>query len=467
MTSEGGRWGHLASVLPWMTGLLSRSVDGGPNWWRYGPGKSLRTRLFRRPLVQVGALPDADPLTEELDATAERPDGNPQHGTAVLACRDLDTGGVESVVSALALELPRHGWRVRVICERGGRVAGGLVSAGVDVVSASTMGEAHALLSEAASPSVVELHNAPQFMIDACIELGLPMVQVVHTMDVNRSRQSWTAEAKLVRQSAACAAVSEAVRTYFCRQADLSEDDVTVIPNGVRTTGGGRADYARARDVLARALGCSLDDSVVFVSLARYDLQKNVAGLVSAFGAALSERSNLRLVVAGPVEEWADLVHANAVRLASVAPSRIHLMGTSSARTLLAAADAFVLDSFFEGWPVAATEAAMAGIPLVLSEVGGARELVYGRGERGVLIPNPAADIERVDLQSIRIARAGVNQQRNRSKAVEAIVSCHDELSTWVDRRQHLAESARDWLRAETMAARHAVLLSEAVGLHD
>ena len=43
---------------------------------------------------------------------------------------------------------------------------------------------------------------------------------------------------------------------------------------------------------------------------------------------------------------------------------------------LLAAADGFVLDSFFEGWSLASMEALFAGVPMVLSEVGGAREQI-------------------------------------------------------------------------------------------
>ncbi|MGO8610190.1 glycosyltransferase, partial [Rhizobium johnstonii] len=66
------------------------------------------------------------------------------------------------------------------------------------------------------------------------------------------------------------------------------------------------------------------------------------------------------------------------------------LLGNSDARTLLTAADAFVLDSFFEGWPVAATEAAAFGHPVILSDVGGARELVDRDPRRSVLIPNAA-----------------------------------------------------------------------------
>ena len=57
-------------------------------------------------------------------------------------------------------------------------------------------------------------------------------------------------------------------------------------------------------------------------------------------------------------------------------------------------ADAFVLPSLWEGWSLALTEAACAGLPLVATAVGGARELIAD----GRRVAGPAA--VRVDLRA-------------------------------------------------------------------
>ena len=90
------------------------------------------------------------------------------------------------------------------------------------------------------------------------------------------------------------------------------------------------------------------------------------------------------------------------------------LLGSSDARTLLAAADGFVLDSFFEGWPVAATEAASMGLSLVLSDFGGARELIARDPSHSVLIPNPCglADACRTPLWRGHAVVVGTSRTR-------------------------------------------------------
>ena len=96
--------------------------------------------------------------------------------------------------------------------------------------------------------------------------------------------------------------------------------------------------------------------------------------------------------------------------------------------TVLAAADAFVLNSFFEGWSLASMEAIFTGLPVVLSEVGGAREQVGENGERGIVVENPLGDPGVTDWRSVTRARfnlpgqsqslCGSNMRRLSRKAI-------------------------------------------------
>ena len=66
-----------------------------------------------------------------------------------------------------------------------------------------------------------------------------------------------------------------------------------------------------------------------------------------------------------------------------------------------AAADAFVLPSLLEGWSLALTEAAVCGLPLIATAVGGAADLIGEVG--GELVEPPFASI--VDLDSFSLGR--------------------------------------------------------------
>lgn len=443
----------LARFEAAVLGLVSALVDIGPDSVRFGPGRAIRTRLFAR---RLAGLP-AGRLEIVLRPTGAT--GSGQSGQVVLLTRTLGTGGVERVVATLARELPRCGMGVTVVCERGGDTADSLRRDGVFVVQAADIEAASSLIEQLPVGTVAQLHNAPDHLIAACARRGMPLVEVLHTTDVNRDDRGWARETELARDVTATIAVSRTVRDFHLHHLGQQVSPrVCVIPNGVDPSFASTPGTA-ARRRLAELLGRRLDGAVVLACLARYDMQKNIPGLVATFLAAAELRDDLHLVVAGPVEDWIEVRLADAVRRSHPAGDRVHLLGTSSTHDLLAASDAFVLDSFFEGWPVAATEAAMAGLPLVLSDVGGAHELVDGL--RGSVVANPAGAPDRLDLAMIKRARRRFRRQANRGPLAQAMLDVAEDIDMWRARRPELAASARETLGSSTMAQAHACVLND------
>lgn len=442
-------------------GAVTAIVDASGDRVRYGWGHAVRRRLLQRPLRHFHGDASTDPpavpqsLTR-LDAPID------SEATVVLVTRTLGTGGVESVVATLARRLPSHGVRTVVLCERGGVTADALRDEGIRVEVGEGAGAVLDELVTASSPVVAQLHNAPEPLIEECAGRAIPLVPVIHTTDVNLSPQAWRAQEALARRSAETIAVSEIVREFTLQHwQDPTTASVLVVPNGV--------DPARvvpgARDALGELVDADLDaDEVVFLCLARYDIQKNIPGLVSAFLELVERRPHARLVVAGPIEDWLEFSHADAIRRAHPDGGRVHLLGEGSAADLTSAADAFVLDSFFEGWPVAASEAIMAGLPVVLSDVGGARELVGPDGERGRLCANPAGDPATISLGDIRRARRRAGHQANRASVVLAMTRIVDEIAHWRADRAAAAREAAELLDADAMARAHARVVLAAAG---
>ena len=143
---------------------------------------------------------------------------------------------------------------------------------------------------------------------------------------------------------------------------------------------------------------------------------------------------------------------------------RIHLRDHVAAPAdLLAAADGFVLDSFFEGWSLAPMEALCAGVPVVLSDVGGAREQVGGDPARGYLVTNPLGDPLSVDWESLAAARcrAQANQEEF-AAAMERLVAGREDYLH--DRDRLAAESAARFSAGACLARHAAVLRAVAVG---
>ena len=252
---------------------------------------------------------------------------------------------------------------------------------------------------------------------------GLPMVTVMHNTEIHYTANKWKSYTALLERSAAGVAVSDTVREYHAHH--LSPElasRITVVPNGSPALSFATAgDRQEARSAVAQAIGVSIDHEVLFVCLARYDSQKNIAGTTVAFARAARQRNDIHLIFAGDPSDWAELRRAQALRDLADGPRRIHFLGNSDAVTLLTAGDAFVLDSFFEGWPVAATEASAAGLPLVLSEVGGAKELVSRDSEFSIMTPNPAGEAAGISDELVRKARRRTRKQSG-ARAFETAV---------------------------------------------
>ncbi|WP_228484855.1 glycosyltransferase [Microbacterium cremeum] len=376
----------------------------------------ITAKVLRRPLPVLpspatGSSPLAHPGDPEPFADL----------TCALATDGLEIGGIGFVIEELAVRLPAAKVHPVVVCRGEGPRAARLRADGIEVRPVATSGEAAAALRDV---DVIALHSAPAFVETAAIESGLPLVTAMHNTEIHFTRRRWTAFRALIRRSEVGVAVSETVREFHARHVPGPDARrFRVVPNGVPGSAPATdGDRAAARDALAGVLGVPLGDDIVFVCLARYDSQKNVAGTVASFVYALENGlAGVRFVFAGDPSDWVEVRRADAIRRCSPQGDRVHLLANSHARTLLLAADAFLLNSFFEGWAVAATEAAATGLPLVLSEVGGGAELVSFDATRSVLIPNAVGEAAAVTDARVRAARRRSRRQSNRGAFAEAL----------------------------------------------
>lgn len=414
---RGGRPGPVARLAPVVLGAAVTLADLTPPGIRYGYVHPVVARLLRGPLPVLAAAPGV-----EFRASCAPP-GAPATGPALrcgLLADHLDVGGVGRVVELLAEGLGAVGVEPVVVCPSEGARTRRLRALGVEVRVVGDDGAAAAALADVAL-DVVQLHSAPGYLTAAASGLDVPLVPVLHNTEIHYSPPMWRAAAELFARAASVVAVSEVVRRFHVEHLPVAAGEkIVVVPNGSpplpATDPGARA---RARAALEQTLGTSLTGLVVVVCLARYDSQKNVAGLVASF---LSDHDDdVRLVVAGEPSDRLEHLRAEAIRRADRRGDHVHLLGGSHAATLLTAADVFVLDSFFEGWPLAATEALAAGLPLVLSDAGGAAELVARAAEGSAVVANPTGPAAEVTDRRARDARRRARRQRNAGELAAAL----------------------------------------------
>ncbi len=410
------------------------------------------------PLTSSGIAPTWPPVAVR-EPTVAAPTSSSVTGMRCLLVTDtLDTGGVDEVVAFLARELPAHGFEVAVLiasdqATKGiGLIGRQLAAGGVEVVDPGPVDGPRWI--DGWRPDVMYLHGGMQWPVDVANALGVPAAVVLHGMHDLFGVEGSEVAAR-VRKLSAVVAVSELVRDEFlAKSSALVDTETLVIPNGVDPAKVSRFDRARARENLG------LQDEILFVSLARHALQKNTYALVTAFADVAAALPNAHLLVCGRVDEAVYTRQVVGATERSRVADRIHLRGNVE-RTdmILGAADAFVLDSFFEGWSLASMEALASGVPSVLSDVGGAREQLAAGVPSGRLVANPLGDPIGLTWDAMLAAR--FRRQTNRDELVAAIVDVADghDLAS----RDEIAEASLARFDPARSIRAHADLLSRLV----
>jgi glycosyltransferase involved in cell wall biosynthesis len=359
----------------------------------------------------------------------------------MVATGTLKLGGQEMVALFLARGLPSHGLDTVVAHTPWGpsdeETADSLGRNGVPVVKLVQHNVEQWL--EIHRPDVISIHGAPDWLVAAAAAARIPIIETLHGVSSYIfDRSTWRRERLRSRHITAFVAVSDLVRQQYLRSnPGYPPDRIIIIPNGVDTRHIVHRDRAQARAWLG------LRHEFLFVSLARYCMQKNTFGLVAAFTDVIGAYPETRLLCAGDVVDPSYFEQVRHLRDGLSCAGQIQLCGPCpDVSAVLAAADAFVLDSFFEGWSMASMEAIFTGLPAILSEVGGAREQVGENGRRGLIVENPLGDPEATDWRSIR--RARFRSQVNRTALVEAMCTVIAERDHW--------RNARDELKAEAIA---------------
>jgi glycosyltransferase involved in cell wall biosynthesis len=175
---------------------------------------------------------------------------------------------------------------------------------------------------------------------------------------------------RLLRLGASVIAVAPK-QADFLREWGVKDDRINVIPNAIPETAHNAFD---APDPVP----------LRFVTAGRFSVEKAQDVLVTAFADLLRERgpvAELMLFGEGPDLE---ATKAQAAELGVL--DQVHFPGYSrDMAQVYQAADAFVLPSRSEGLPNVLLEAAMAGVPIIATRVGGVPDLLDG-GALGDLV---------------------------------------------------------------------------------
>ena len=361
------------------------------------------------------------PLADFLATTAPLP--RPDEPVRVtLAITDLDVGGAERALVALATGLDRDRWRPAVACLAGaGALAGPLREAGIEVAClgvgarrpvAAVRALGRALRAQ--RPALVQgflFHANVASRLAARLAGRPPVLGGLRVAERRPSRGWHLALDRLTSPlGVGSVCVSTGVERFSVGRGGLDPDRLVVIPNGVDP-----ARFDAATPVDRAALGVP-PGAELCLYVGRLDPQKGLEVLVDAAADVARDRPAWHLAVAGDGPLRDELVARAA---AAGLGDRVRWLGRrGDVPGLLRAADCLVLPSLWEGMPNVVLEAMAAGLPVVATAVEGTEDLVIP-GATGWLVPpgrpGPLAD-------ALREAAADPDRRRALGRAGRARV---------------------------------------------
>jgi glycosyltransferase involved in cell wall biosynthesis len=138
------------------------------------------------------------------------------------------------------------------------------------------------------------------------------------------------------------------------------------------------------------------DDDIVLGAVGRLVREKGYAELFAAARRLFAERDDVRIVVVGPIETGKSDLLTRAEIDAAERDGVDFLGERDDVERIYRAMDVLIHVSHREGFPRAPMEAAASGVPAVLTDIRGCREVIEeGRGGRFVR-PHDPADLFRV-----------------------------------------------------------------------
>ena len=314
----------------------------------------------------------------------------------------LAMGGMERMVCDLLAEIQRSGNRGVLFCTDGTGAFWDEAPASARAVgrrSPFLLGFDARLLCAMVSylrrerVDVIHAHNlvAQLYATIAGKLLRLPSLVTVHGQGVTYGGRSDVVRHLLGRMTNVSVAVSRDAARVLLSQRAVPHSRMRVVANGVplAVAEGLQSGPPAGKEQAREGLGIP-QDVTLFGSVGRLWPEKNYEMLIDAFRAlalkssSLSNASPVYLVLVGDGGER-ERICAH-IRQAGIEDAVLLPGYAKDVSMWLRAMDVFCLSSSTEGMSLSLLEACMAGVPTIVTDVGGSREVVED-GVTGIVVP--------------------------------------------------------------------------------
>lgn len=353
----------------------------------------------------------------------------------------LYQGGAETQLVLIGRELMSRGWEPKVVSLiSGGPLEADFENLGIPVFTLDMRrgvpdprGIArlvHLLRRE--RPAVLHTHMVHATLLGRICRPFAPVPVVVCTGQNIIEGRRWREWAYRATDSLAelTTNVSEAAAARYIRVGAVPARKLKMVPNGVQLEAYRTCPETRMN--LRTDLG--LGDRFAWLAVGRLEAQKDYPNLLTAMARLRNEHHVLLIAGDGPLRQpigrlAAELGISEKVRFLGI---------RKDIPKLMAAADAYVMSSAWEGLPMVLLEASASALPIVSTAVGGNSEIVHD-GVNGFLVP--ANNSEALAEAMRRMENVPPESRRTMGAAGRDHVAKHYGLSAVVDQWEEIYQS--------------------------
>ncbi len=378
---------------------------------------------------QAGAGLGARSGSNSAEVTAQ-PKPKRTEPCILIQVGSLDRGGVEQVVYDQARGLEALGKRVVVVVTgSGGEVASRLSRNGgeLEILGGFTPDSYAEVIDRLQIEAAITHYSYDGLPL--LERRRIPIIEVVHNYYhwCQHDVAAFRARAAPVTHRVA---VSTGVADFHADVFGYSRKDIRVIPNPINREGLVRPERQFLEAARRRDKGV-----FTFINVAQFFAAKAQSMLVSAFAEVHREFPHSRLTLLGsfsdPKVHAAIVAHIEALGIEGV----VEMPGFVDRRQLsrhLSLSHVFVQPSVYEGYSVAMTEAAHFALPMILTSIGGAIDVIENN-DCGILIPPHAETLK--GLKETAVFDLGMRRQPpNLPQLVEAMRSMIVDYDSWSER---------------------------------
>lgn len=365
----------------------------------------------------------AEYLLEKFDASKP---------TVVFQLDSFDKGGLEEVVLSMGLSHcvnQKYNVVILVAGDKLGHLAEVASCKGIPVIALHYSPALLEYLIIKLNVTVCHLHYST-FGLETYKAYTVKVVYTIHNNYIWLGKDEVEERKLSYKFIDSFIAVSSEVREYFIKKFGIEPKRVKVIPNGVEPelldnfSKEKREDYQLEKK------------NFVLINVSSFIANKFHPLMVVAMSKLVRKYPRLKLVLVGNIldQNYFDQVVAmikkydleKNVFIINYVPKQ-KLLG------LLNFSDCFILPSLTEGFSISAIEAMYFKLPMILSDVGGAREVIKN-DDIGLIIKEPYEDIQDLDVNVISQKYSGEENLNNLDDLVVAITDMYENRCDWKEK---------------------------------